>query len=240
MIRGIRSKTKGWITSLLAPAADPRQTFAYSYDRQRELLLRVQEALKHVRVAKTRLEAKTSEVRGKLPDLQDQARRCLIKGDEVGARAALERRTFASAELESLESQLTEVEAEEQRLTLVENRISSQIDAFFAQQEVIEARYNAAEAKVRIQEALTGLSDELVELSNALLQTQQKTELMQTRAFAIDQLVEEGALGPGGSKLLEVPPTDPRFEAALGTVASQLESLKQEVGKAEKTSGSEG
>lgn len=229
MIRRLQTLMKIWARELFAPAADPRQTFAYSYEKQRELLRSVQEALGHVQVAKARLEGKTAEVGKKLPALQDQARQALEKGDENAARAALERRTFAAAELDTLQAQLREVEGEEQRLSLVESRISSQIDAFFARQELIAARYSAAEAQVRIQEAMTGLSDELADLSIALSATEEKTEQMQARAFAIDRLVEGGSLGSTRAALLDVSHGDLGYGVSSADINEQLEALKREL-----------
>jgi phage shock protein A len=229
MLRRLHTLVKIWLKDLLAPAQDPREAFAYSYERQRELLLRVQEALRHVRSAKSRLSSKIAELRAKLPVLQEQARRSLVKGNEDAARAALERRALAGNELQSLEIQLQEIELEEQRLSLVESRVSSQIEAFLARQEVIQARYSAAEAQVKIREALTGMSDELADLSNALVETEQKTEKMQARAFAIDRLVREGSLESPSSNLLEASSGDLSFMTLSSQVSEQLEQLREEV-----------
>lgn len=227
---------KAWAKDFLAPAEDPRQTHAYSYERQRDLLSKVQGALTQIRSAKTRLEQKTEEVRKKLPDLQDQARKALIQKREDKARMTLERRALVAIELESLESQLSEVEQEEGRLSLIESRLSGQIEAFYARQEVIAARYSAAEAQVRIQEALSGLSDELADLGEALEQTELKTERMQARAFAIDQLVEAGILDRAGENLLEASEDESARLEVSNTVADQLESLKREIGQGDDTS----
>lgn len=217
------------LKDLLAPAEDPRQTFAYSYERQRDLLDKVQLALKQIRAAKQRLAAKTGEVRRKLPDLQQEARQALLLGREDRARIALERRALVALELESLESQLAEVELEEQRLSLIEGRLSGQIEAFYARQEVIAARYSAAEAQVRLQEALTGLSEELSDLGKALEQTEMKTEEMQARAYAIDQLVEAGILDRADERLLESQQDDLALLEATDTVSEQLQALKAEI-----------
>ena len=104
--------------------------------------------------------------------------------------------------LQTLEAQVQEVEQEEQRLTLVEQRLATHIEAFHARQEVIAARYSAAEAQVRINEQLSGVTQELADLGVALERAEQKAEYMQARASAIDQLVDAGILDvpglPGG------------------------------------------
>lgn len=193
-LRRLILQVKIWLKTLTAPAADPRQTFAFAYQRQRELLLSVQQALTSIAAAKARLEAKTAELVEKLPGLEDQARRALIAKREDLARLALQRREIAAMELQALEEQVRDVRLEEERLSLVEHRLAAQIEAFHARQEVIAARYSAAEAQVRITESLAGLSQELSDLGTALEEAEQKAQRMQARASAIDELVEAGVL----------------------------------------------
>jgi len=220
---------KNWLHAFLAPAEDPRQTFAYAYQRQRELLVKVQHALADIAASKNQLEAKTAEVSSKLPQLQEQARRSLIAGREDLARLALQRRHVAAIELHTLEEQVREVQQEEQRLSLSEQRLATQIEAFFARQELIAARYSTAEAQVRIAEALSGVSQELADLGLALAQAEQKAESMEARASAIDHLVEAGILALPGL------PTGDHVERRLGEldlapdVDDQLDALKHEI-----------
>ena len=185
---------KGWLKGLTHSAPDPRQTFVYTYQHQRDLLDKVQQALVDMGAAKERLQAKTDEVQKKLPQLEDQAMRALIAKREDLARIALQRRQVATVELQTLRDNVAEVEQEEHRLALVEQRLSTQIEAFFARQEVIAARYSAAEAQVRINEALGGVSTELADLGSQLEQAEQRAVNMQARASALDELVNTGVL----------------------------------------------
>ncbi len=140
------------------------------------------------------MEGKTAAVRAKLPQLQERACLSLQAGKEGQARLALQRRQVALVELQTLEGQIQDVEKEEHRMTMVEQRLAAQIEAFYARQELIAARYNAAEAQVRIREAYSGVSQELAELGTALERAEEKSERMQARAAAIDRLVEDGIL----------------------------------------------
>ncbi len=214
-----------WLRELFQPAEDPRQTFAYSYERQRSMLARVQAALKEIQKTESRLAGMASELEAKLPLLQDQARRSISHGREDLARYALERRAVAEIELENISSQLEEVELEERRLSLVESRLSSRIEAFYARQEVIEARFSAAEAQVQIQETLTGLSEELADLGKSLDMTEERTTRMQARAYAIDRLVAEGLLDTSAERESPVDLT------LTPTIEHQLQNLKREVEK---------
>ncbi len=228
-MRRVGLAVKQGVGAFTASAEDPRQTFAPAYQRQGELLQKVQQALVDIGTAKDRLESKTAEVGGKLPQLEEQARRALIAEREDLARLALQRRQIAVVELEVLEGQVREVQQEEQRLSMVEQRLATQIEAFYARQEVIAARYTAAEAQVRIGESLSGISDELDDLGRALERAEEKTEHMQARASAIDRLVETGVLETPG-----LPAGDP-VAHELGQlegeqdVEAQLAALSREI-----------
>ena len=178
----------------LAPAPDPRVTHKTTHQRQRALLDQVAAAGRDVEVAKKRLEAAADGVRAKLPAMADQAREELRGGREATARLALQRRQVVMNELATLERQLADVEREGIALALVEQRLSGQIEAFSARQQVIRARFSAAEAQVRINEAMTGVTNDLADLTATLRHAERTTEEMQARATAIDRLVAEGDL----------------------------------------------
>jgi len=178
----------------LAPAPDPRVTHLTTHQKQRALLNQVIKAGEQVAAAKERLKSTVDGVRAKLPGMEESARNELRAGHEAAARLALQRRQVVAGELATLERQLAEVEKEESALAMIEQRLSGQIEAFAARQEVIKARYSAAEAQVRINEAMTGVSEDFADLAAALHRAEQTTEDMQARATAIDRLVREGDL----------------------------------------------
>ncbi|TMC53200.1 MAG: PspA/IM30 family protein [Chloroflexi bacterium] len=213
---------------VLAPAPDPRVTHLTSHQKQRALLNQVVKAGAEVGAAKERLRAASDAVRQKLPAMEEQARRELKAGHEAAARLALQRRQVVVRELETLERQLAEVEKEEAALAVIEQRLSGQIEAFAARQEVIKARFSAAEAQVRINEAMTGVSQDFADLTAALHRAEQTTEDMQARASAIDRLVAEGDLDAitfaAGSDAI-----DARYETlgADADVERQLDALRE-------------
>ena len=178
----------------LAPAPDPRVMHQTAHQRQRALLEQVGLAARDVTEAKARLEAATDAVRAKLPAMETQAREELKAGREPMARLALQRRQVVISELGTLERQLADVEKEQIALTMIEQRLTGQIEAFTARQEVIRARYSAAEAQVRINEVMTGVAGDFEDLSATLQHAERTTEAMQARAAAIDRLVAEGDL----------------------------------------------
>ena len=228
---GLLSGIKGILRGLFSPAEDPRQGYVSIQDRQTDRLRRLRDALQAVSTSKQQLEAQTQRLRAKLPELEQQAREALVAGREDMTRLTLQRRRVAALELERLEDQVAEVAQEEQRLALAEQRLAAQIEAFRTRQEVILARYTAAEAQVRIQEALSSVSEELTSLGVALEQAEEKTEHMQARASAIDELMQSGVLPTGGI------PTGDAVDQQLSStdeakaVEQDLEALKREVGE---------
>ena len=141
------------------PARAPRrppQSLRAVYQRQGELLAKVRVAQANVGASKRQLDAKAAEARDKLPQLEEQARQALRGGREDLARFALQLRQVAVEGIANLEQQVGQLEHEGRTLSLVEHRLATEIEAFFARREVIEARYSTAEAHVHITEALSG------------------------------------------------------------------------------------
>jgi phage shock protein A len=214
--------------ALFTPAEDPRQAFVSTIDKQRALLIRVRKALSEIAVAKSHLEEKAQKTRTKLPQFEKLARQALVDGREDLARLRLQRRQQAQVQLQALNKQLLDVEREEQRLSLAEQRLSDQLASFYTRQELLAARYSAAEAQVVIGEALTGISEELAELSQAMAAAEQKSAQMEARALAIDRLVEEGLLEIPGADTTVLEEDIP-FAGTDNDIDLQLALLKQEI-----------
>ena len=117
---------------------------------------------------------------------------------------ALERKTLAQTELQSLDQQVTELEQQQEQLTANEQKLRQKIEAFRSKKEVIKAQYSAAEAQVRISEAANGVGEEMADLGLAMQRAEDKTEQMRARASAVEELEQAGAfdditqIGSGG------------------------------------------
>src|SRR5205823_5048144 len=189
-----RRLLRSWAGSLTAPAEDPRRASAYAQQRQLDLLEKVQRALAELGKNRSELEGRAEVAAARAAALEDRARRHLAAGREELARSVLGRWAQVGSEARGLTEQVGEMQREEQRLALLEQRLRSGIEAFHAQQGLIAARYSAAEAQVRINAALSGVSGEMADLGSALDAAAQRSEAMQARAAAIRELVESGAL----------------------------------------------
>ena len=143
---------------------------------------------------------------------------------------ALERKTAAQTQLQDLDRQVGELEQQQEKLEANEKSLSTKIESFRSQKEVIKAQYSAAEASVRIGEASTGIGDQMADTGAAIERARDKTEEMQARASAMDELIASGTLEDftsGGETQLD------RELAQLTSkskVDEELEKMKAEVG----------
>jgi phage shock protein A len=195
---GLMSRTsnvvKAWISKLLDRAEDPAVTLDYSYEKQREMLQKVKKGIADVVTAKKRLELQTQKLEIELPKLDEQARQALSAGREDLARAALERKAFAQQQLQGLDQQIAGLAQQQDKLSESEKRLAAKVETFRTQKETIKAQYSAAEAQVRIGEAATGIGEEMADTGLAIERARDKTEQMQARAAAVDELVAAGTL----------------------------------------------
>lgn len=214
---------KSSVGALLAPADDPRPGFALAYQRHSDLLKKVRLARSELRSAREQIDRRRSELLEQIPVLDETARSALLGGCDSAARSALKRRVTAAANAESLAEQIGDLMNEEQKLQLIEQRLATQIDSFYARQQVLAARFNAAEAQLRINEALAGLSGELADLGLALEQAEDSAMWMHARASALDEMMavgltgdqlEDGSGAPAG--------LDAEVEVRLARLASDL------------------
>jgi phage shock protein A len=175
-------------------AENPNETLDYSYEKQLELLQNVKRGVADVVTSKKRLQIQTTQLEQSLVKLETQARQALAANREDLARQALERKAAAQAQLQGLDEQVKGLQAQQEKLVANEKQLSARIESFRTQKEVIKAQYSAAEAQVRITEAATGIGDQMADTGLAIQRAKEKTEQMQARASAIDELVAAGDL----------------------------------------------
>ncbi len=183
-------------------AEDPREILDYSYEQQLELLQQVRRGLADVATSRKRVELQVTQLQLSAGKLQDQAQQALAAGHEDLAREALIRRAAVTSQISDLQGQQASLQAEEDKLTLATQRLQARVDAFRTRKETVKAAYTAAEAQTQIGEAVTGISEEMGDIGMAMQRAQDKTEQMQARASALDELMASGALQdatvPGG------------------------------------------
>jgi phage shock protein A len=220
---------KSKISKALDRAENPTETLDYSYEKQLELLQNVKRGLADVVTAKKRLQMQSDSLEQNVVKLEQQARQALGAGREDLARQALERKSAVQQQLQGLDVQVQQLQDQQEKLSANEKALQAKIEAFRSQKEVIKAQYSAAEASVRINEAATGIGEQMADTGLAIQRAQEKTEQMQARAAAVDELVTSGALDDFTSDKTEL-------DRQLSQIASQsqvddeLAKMKGELG----------
>src|SRR5947208_13432253 len=179
---------------LLDRAEDPAETLDYSYEEQLRQLQNVKRGIADLTTAKKRLELQYTSMQKQSDKLDGQARDALKAGREDLAREALTRKAAVQAQLQDIMSQGQQLEAQQQKLIEGERTLQAKVESFRTQKEVIKAQYSAAEAQVRISEAATGIGSDMADVGLAIERAKDKTDQMQARANAIDELTTSGAL----------------------------------------------
>src|SRR5439155_576504 len=85
------------------------------------------------------------------------------------------------------------LEDQQEKLVAAQQQLETRIESFRSQKEVMKAQYSAAEAQVKVGEAATGIGQHMQDTGLAIQRAKDKTEEMQARAAAIDELTSTGA-----------------------------------------------
>jgi phage shock protein A len=173
---------------------DPGETLDYSYQKQTELLQRVRRGVADVATSRKRVELQITQLTGETDKFTSAAQQALSLGREDLAREALTRKSGLQQQINDLTAQRDQLLTEENKLVQASTQLQTRVDAFRTQKETIKATYSAAQAQAQVNDAFTGLSDELGDVGQAIQRAKDKTEQMQARASAVDELLASGAL----------------------------------------------
>lgn len=228
LLSRIATMLKAKISSQLDRTENPAETLDYAYEKQREMLRKVKQGLVEAVTSRRRLELQATKLRDQISQTELQARQALQMGREDLGRLALQRKQTALLTLEGLDSQIADLEREQEQLTVAEGGMAAKVEAFRTRKEVIKAQYSAAEAQVRIGEAFSGISEELADVGMAVERAEQKTERLRARASAIDELVAVGVLEDFSQRGGRVAQELARLTAAQN-VEDELARLKEEL-----------
>src|SRR5258706_398107 len=185
---------KAKFSKLLNRAENPTETLDYSYEQMQTQLQNVKRGVADVVTAKKRLEIQTQKVEQNVVKLETQARQALAANREDLARQALEKKAAAQLQLQGLDDQVKQLQTQQDNLIAGQQTLETRIEGFRSQKEVLKAQYSAAEAQVKIGEAATGIGRGMQDTGLAIQRAKEKTEELQARASAIDELTSTGAL----------------------------------------------
>jgi phage shock protein A len=234
---GLMSRTalivKSKYSKLLNRAENPTETLDYSYEQMLEQLQNVKRGVADVVTSKKRLELQQQKLEQNVVKLETQARQAVAANREDLARQALERKAVAQQQLQSMDGQVTQLEDQQEKLVAAQQQLETRIESFRSQKEVLKAQYSAAEAQVKVGEAATGIGQHMNDTGLAIQRAKDKTEEMQARASAIDELTSSGALEDfttGDQTQLD---RELAQISSSSQVDDELAKLKSEVGSGE-------
>ncbi len=187
------------VNASLESAEDPAQALDLSYQKQLDTLQEVRREVLNVLAAEKQLGLRAQAMRDQQAKLRATAQTALQQGREDLAREGLTRAQLVQTQLAGLEEQITQVRAQEQKLSETAQKLRVKVEAFRQQRTALSAQYGAARASTKAGEAVTGLSEEFANATLMADRAKDKVERMQARAQALGELIDTGALEAGGT-----------------------------------------
>jgi phage shock protein A len=183
-----------------APDGDPTATLDASFEAQTAALQQSRRGIADVVTSRKRVELQLRRLHEQGRQLTAQAQEAVDSGAEDTARALLLRREGLAEQAALLEPDAARLRDQEDRLQAQVARLEAKVEAFRSQRETLKAQQSAAGAHVRIVEAQAGLSEEGADVGLALQRARERTEALQARAEAAEELSRDDALAlPGES-----------------------------------------
>ena len=221
---------KSKYSKLLNKAENPTETLDYSYEQMLEQLQNMKRGVADVATARKRIELQQQKLEQNVVTLESQAREAVAANRDDLATQALQRKAVAQQQLQDMDGQVKQLQDQQDKLIAAEQQLETKIESFRSQKELLKAQYSAAEAEVKVGEAATGIGSHMEDTGLAIQRAKDKTEEMQARAGAIDELTSSGGLedfSAGDQTQLD------KELAQISTanqVDSELAKLKAEVG----------
>ncbi|HUZ14724.1 MAG TPA: PspA/IM30 family protein [Gaiellaceae bacterium] len=221
---------KSKYSKLLNRAENPTETLDYSYEQMLEQLQNMKRGVADVVTAKKRIELQQQKLEQNVVTLETQAKQAVAANRDDLATQALQRKVVAQQQLQEMDAQVKQLEDQQQKLIDAEQALQTKIESFRTQKEVLKAQYSAAEAQVKVGEAATGIGRGMQDTGLAIQRAKDKTEEMQARASAIDELTSTGALDDLSAGDQDQLTKELSQISSSSQVDDELAKLKAEVG----------
>jgi len=219
---------KSKYSKLLNRAENPTETLDYSYEQMLQQLQNVKRGVADVVTAKKRLELQTQTIEQNVVKLETQARQAVAANRDDLAKEALQRKAAAQQQLQALDTQVQQLQSQQEQLVSSQHSLEARIESFRSEKEVIKAQYSAAQAQVKIGEAATGIGKGMEDTGMAIQRAREKTEQLQARAGAIEELTASGSLDELGDSRDHLDRELAQL-SAQSQVDDELAKLKSEV-----------
>ena len=212
----------------LDAAEKPDEMLDLSYEQMLDQITKVRQALVTIAASRKRIELQEQQLQHSVDHLQDQAQAALAQGREDLAREALTRKAAAQSQIDGMEPQHQQLTEEEQKMEQTLQVLQDRVNKFRTQKETLKAQYTAASAMTSVNESVAGISTTLGDSGAALQRAQDKIATMQSRAGALDELLQSGVLEDVGGDTDDIQ-KELDEASSSADVDRQLAALKAEV-----------
>lgn len=233
MLKRAASILSAKVNALFGKIEDPKEMLDYSYEKQKELLQKVNQGIANVMTSKKQLEIKREELKAKVEKYQNQAERAVAAGRDDLAKIALNRKIETQQIINTLDAQISGLDKNLENLKITKQKLEVKIQQFGTKKEILKAQYDASKAVVQVQESLTGLSEDIGDIKSTVDRMEEKIEKQRARAEAITTMIDTGMIEEidfGSEKKDDID----RELAKIGAnsnVENELKALREKVKK---------
>jgi phage shock protein A len=173
---------------------DPRSSLDYSLTKLEENRRQLNRSLVEVSAARERLENQRNQLATGIDKYTGQASMALRSNREDLARTALERKQEAQSRQSELEANLESLDRKLENLKESQLTLDRKIVLFKSRKEELKSIYVASQAQLQVRQAISGVSEDLADVGNTIQRAEERIRELQSRADAIDKLIQEGVL----------------------------------------------
>jgi len=185
---------QSWLNALLNRAADPAAELDYSYEQLRDELQGINRGIADLTTQKKRLEMHRERLQAAVEKHDEQVREAVRQDRDDLARRALEKKHASSEQIADLGEQIERLQATQDQLVERQIALRGRIEGFRTHKESLKARHEAAQASARVAEAFSGVGGRMTDVNRAVERAAERTEQMEARAAALEELEASGAL----------------------------------------------
>lgn len=150
---------------------DLRTALDMAYQRQLARLREVRQLRVEADVAGHRLEVQIRRLSSACDELTRMAGDAIARGDEAGARAALQRKQSVAADLDELAGQRRALQEDADSIAHAEGALKSRAESFRSRRESITAEARTAQARARARALLSESQQDLTVLDGELAES---------------------------------------------------------------------
>ena len=167
---------------------DPVATLEAAYSAQVGALDEARRGVIDVLASEKRLEIEGNALAATAERALSAAREAVSRGDDAGARAALERETFLSAQRERLLNEAVDIRAQRETLQRTTEDLRRRVELLRTEKLALGARVATARATIRAGEHTLGVSEASTEVARAVERARDHSRDVQARAAAFAEL----------------------------------------------------